>query len=916
MADDFIRFAFTGGVFSEALLGRSDVEKYDLGLAAGLNWFIHYQGGASTRPGTQFLDYVQDDDQPVRLAEFKYSSRIADVYLLVFSLNRLRFMQNGAYVLESQKNISAISTSGVFTSNAHGYVNGDWVKLIAIAGAGTYEVTAASTNTFRLKNPDGTFLVPTETYSSAMKVARIYTLASPFAVDDLAELHFSQIRDEVIITHLDYPPYKLSRVTATNWTITPVDLAGNTTAPGTLTLTPQTSGSAGVLYGVTAVNLAGEESYVSNFKVTEATNNFTSTAGSVKLTWTAMTDVQYYNVYRSIVFPVGADALVSQELGFIGRSKAPEFTDANIVPDFTTPPPTFSNPFVQGAITAINMTAAGTGYSKSTATVTVTGSGSGFVGKPVVNGAGTIIGVLIINPGSGYVNPVVSFGGGGAGATATAVAGAVSGTYPRCSVLLQQRRVYAGTELQPMTLFGSRPGQPENFSTSLYGSADDSFELTLDAADVNPIKFCVAFPSGLVAFTENAVHLVRGSEDKTISPLTAMAEPLSGTGIASTPPLYIEDEILYVTNAGTEVRLLRPVVITNQTRSFSTSLYSTDFFSKQNVIQSWGFAKEPFRLLWAQRRDGTFLSMTYLLEQNVFAWSNHDTQGIVKQITTLAERGRDRVYMVVERKIGTTWRKYIERFGFRDVSTVERMYAVDCGLQLDLPNPDAVLTVTETTASTSSDVFTADDIGAHLRAGDGRAVVVSVVDPKNAVIAWQIALTERVPQTSEFRTYASGDWSLARKYSTVGNLHHLEGKTVQVFADGNWQADQVVENGSITLSSRASLVAVGLSFTAELKTLPLHAADLILAAKNKRVVGAALRLLETRGLSVGDGETFYDMKDRTNEALDEPARFQSGVREIAIASSWEFDGSLTVRKTGPMNATLLGLVLKAEKSDD
>lgn len=916
MADDFIRFAFTGGVFSRSLIGRTDVDKYDLGLAEAENWFIHYQGGASTRQGLTFLDYIQDDDLGLRIAEFKFSSRLADVYLLVFSKNRIRFMQNGAYVLETIQAVEGVSVSDVITITGHGFSNGDWVKMEGVSGPGTYEVQNVTANTFKLKNPDGTSFIFDGMGGFLSGISRIYTVSTPYNESILSELLFSQTRNEVIITHLDYAPRRLTRIAATNWTLALVDFEGNTVSPGALTITPETAGTSGVVYGITGVDISGAESYITNFTLTELTNNFTSTAGSVELTWPTLAGVKYYKIYRSIVYPVGTQATLAQELGYIGQTKAPRFVDANIVPDFTQPPPTQYDPFAKGRILGIDITAVGSGYDKSTATVTVSGgSGTGFLGKPVVNAAGEIIGVLIINPGVDYESPTVSFGGG-TGATATATAGAMTGTFPRCSTLLQQRRVYAGTDNQPMTLFGSRPGFPDNFSYSFYGSDADSFELELDAPDVNPIRFCLSFPAGLIAFTESAVHIIKGAEGKVLSPLTGITEPIAGTGSAAVPPLYIEDEVLYLSSTGTEVRLLRPDPQGNVAKTQNVSLYSSDFFSKQNIVQSWAFAKDPYKLLWANRLDGTFLSLTYMPDQNVFAWSNHATKGQVCQVQALNERGRDRVYMIVKRKINGTWRKYLERLALREPENVEYMMAVDCGLQTSRTYPNATLSIDDVNITTSADVFSAGDVGSHIRAAKGRALILTYVGPRAVTVAWQIAPKEFIPLTEEFFDYVSGDWSLDAPFTTLAGLDHLEGQTVQVFADGNVQTEQVVTDGAITLDAPASFVTVGIGFTATLKTLPLYASDLILAAKAKRVVGAAIRLLDSRGISVGDDTTLYEMKDRTFETFDEPTHFQSGIKEIAISSSWDFDGSITVKKTGPLNATLVGLILKAEKSDD
>jgi hypothetical protein len=71
-----------------------------------------------------------------------------------------------------------------------------------------------------------------------------------------------------------------------------------------------------------------------------------------------------------------------------------------------------------GVITAITVSAPGTGY--TSAGVSVTGAGSGFVGTVTV-AAGAVTGVVVANGGSGYApGTVVSFSGPGTGADATA----------------------------------------------------------------------------------------------------------------------------------------------------------------------------------------------------------------------------------------------------------------------------------------------------------------------------------------------------------------------------------------------------------------------------------------------------------------------------------------------------------------
>lgn len=80
MPNSIIKFGFSGGVLSPRLHFRSDLKKFDLAAAEARNYFIEYTGGASTRPGTEFIDYIQDDDEPARIVEFSFNRNLSNTY--------------------------------------------------------------------------------------------------------------------------------------------------------------------------------------------------------------------------------------------------------------------------------------------------------------------------------------------------------------------------------------------------------------------------------------------------------------------------------------------------------------------------------------------------------------------------------------------------------------------------------------------------------------------------------------------------------------------------------------------------------------------------------------------------------------------------------------------------------------------
>jgi hypothetical protein len=915
MSDDFIKFAFTGGVISSSLVGRDDLEKYELGVLEAKNWFINFQGGASTRAGTAFVDYVEDDDLPIRLEPFRFNSKIANTYILVISDNKIRFVQDGGYVLEAAKTVSAIAPDGTVTSIGHGFINGDWVKPFGIPefSYGTYEIQSATANTFKLRRVYGTNESFAGTFTSGT-FSRIYTISHPYDSAIFPALVFSQNKDRVYITHPDYPPKILSRFAPTNWTLTNVSFSGNSNYPAAPTLTPSSAGSAGVVFGITSVDLAGQESRINNFAINEVSVNYTLVNGQMSLSWPALNDVQYYNIYRSLIFPAGSNATLSQELGYLGRAIAPYFLDLNIVPDFTTQAPLTQDPFNPGAILAVNMTAGGSGYDKTTATISVA-DGVGFVGRPVVNSAGAVISVMVLQGGKNYLSGSVITFGGGSGATATLTVAPASGTWPQCSTLFQQRRVYAGTDAQPMGIFASRPGQPENFDASTILTAADSYSFELDGQEVTPIKYILASTTGMLVFTDSMIWRLRGAEDQVISGLSALAEPALYMGCATIPPLQIGNDILFVQNKNTAIQSFNVRQTQNQAIVRDLSILSSDFFTQGEIIESWTYAKDPFRLVWANRDDGTFLSMTYEADQNVMAWAEHYTQGYVRWLTSIIERARDRVYMTVERIVEGQHRVFIERMAPRQNLSVEAQWAVDAALASSQIVGLSDLSINGAQVLAATPTFTLGDVGKHLRVNGGRALVTALVNSQELTVEWQLAMLDFHPPASPDIIIPAGDWTLDALQSSFGGLWHLEGKTVQVLADGSYHLDLIVTNGSITLPQPASFVICGLGFDARLKTLPLSSNSELITRLKKRPAAVSVRVKDTRGLFIGDDKTTYEQKGRSWEEYSTPLSYLQGLYEINIGAEWDLEGSIVFEKHYPTNASVLGYVITAELGD-
>lgn len=935
MTEEIIKFAFSAGELAPHLHGRADLENYDLGLAFSRNFFVDYRGGASTRAGTRFGEFIQDEGEPVRIIRFRFNTSVANTYLLVFSKDKLRFVQDGAYVLESTSvNISAISKADpgvVTTSSAHGYSTGDWVYLTGMNGMGdligrVIEVGATASNTFEVLDHNGANIDTTgfAAYLGAGTVSRIYTITSPYATGDLRQLKFHQRGDEVAFTHPDYEVRILTRVAHDNWTLAAQTIGATLAAPANISLNPSGAGTAGYAVTVTAVDADGIESLPARYEFETTSVDFTLTAGSLEITWDAVAGAIHYNVYRTKVLPTGTEVTYAEQVGFIGRALGPRFVDNNIIPDFASTPPKYDNPFAHGAIESITITAPGTLYDRDD-TVTVSGGGgSGFVGYPIINEAGAVLGVVIVNPGSGYSSPTVAFGTStGSGATATATAGAADGNDPAAVTVYSQRRTFGGSDNNPLTVHGSKVLDFDNFDKSDIPNAADAYEYTLDSDEVNPIRHLMSARNGLLVFTKTEVALMQGVDNAPISATGAEADGQIAPGASHTRPLFINGEVMYVREKGAAVLAMTYNGFSRSWEQKDLSALSSHFFDHDNEILQWDYAEHPARVLWAALDDGTFLSFTYLPEQKVNAWTLNDTKGLVEDIVVLEEDGTDVPYLVVQRLLGGVWNRMFEMMQPRDVEHVEDSWAVDCGLSLASTKPAAELTAsassgTGVTFTADASVFASGDVGKVLRLGGGKAVITGFTSGTVVVGNWEREMTDFLQQDDAETPIPvpSGEWTMDSPVTSVGGLWHAEGETVRILADGNVKTEQTVVNGSVSFSPAATRVTVGLGFDATLKTLPLTMQGVTIEGKRKAVKALIVRVLESRGLSLGERLTsMYEMKDRSTEEWGDPTRLRSDLRKVPIQGAFDEEGQVFFQQTYPLPATVLGYVVEVDIGD-
>jgi hypothetical protein len=927
---DLIKYAFVAGEVAPTLWARSDLEKYDLALALCKNWFVDYRGGLSTRGGSRFIDYVKEDDKPTKFFPFKFAPAINQTYVMLFGHNYIRFIQDGAYVVESPVTITAISTAnpGVVSATAHGYADGDWVKITATGmtelNGRTFVVANQAANTFELTDPLTGANIDTTGYTTFISgtVARIYTIVTTYDSADLALLRAHQSRSVIYLTHQDYPAATLTRTAHTNWTLADV-VFGNSVGRPAATTVDAGAGTAGVGFQVTAIDADGVESLPSDYGFDSTAVDYSSTAGQAKVTWTAVAGAVYYRVYRTNIIPTGSQVSRAMAVGFVGIAYGNQFIDTNIIPDFTVTPPNHVDPFANGAIDYIEVTAPGAGYTSSSAVSITTATGSGFVGYAVVNSAGDLLAIGILNGGAGYVSGDTVVVSVGAGATFTKTLSPASGNNPGASSVFQQRKVYAATENDPLTIWASRPGDYENMDISTIIQDDDSYEFELDSEEVAPVRHLLATRSGLVIISQAGIWQLSGGNGGAVTPSNALADPQSYTGCSIIPPLPIDTDILYIEGKGGTARLLSYNDYTKVFAGQDLSILSNHLTPPTKPLGTWTYASDPFKLVYATRSDGIIVCMTLVKEQNIYGWATMQTKGLYKDVLAIQEDVTDVVYTMAQRYVNGRYTKMIETQVRRNFVEVEDAWCVDSGVANTPTYPAADLTIsassgTAVTFTASAAVFSAGDVGKVLRAGGGKAIINTYTDTTHVIGNLMRDVTAVMPEDPADTPLPvlEGDWTLDTPIMAVTGLWHLEGQTVKILADGNVLPDAVVTDGSITLTQAATRIIAGLGYSCVAQTLPPTTSQGVIEGRRKRSFGVKARLYNSRGLKSGTNLTrLYPMKEHTDEAYNEPTRLQAGVKPLFIQDAFNYDGQVYYVQDDPLPATILGLITDLQVGD-
>lgn len=653
-----------------------------------------------------------------------------------------------------------------------------------------------------------------------------YEIASPFMEADLFQIQYVQINDVMYLTHPDHPPQKLIRIGDVSWTIADVEFDSppfkDENIDTAKTITP--SGTTG--------------------SITLTASGFTFSSDDVGSSW----QLKHLRDADSVELSLASTGMTSNTFKVLGdwNVRTYNFWAGNLMVKRSDD---------DGITWAVirdfegdgdrNVDAVGTEESEVLLMLEFTVDGSYTVPSGGDPGRAVLEAVDAFSAGYAEITAVAS---GGATATATVKNDFAATTateywsegswsdvngYPRAVGIYEQRIIYGGNSNQPQTIYGSVVGDYEDFSR---GTNDDqSWQYTIASQQRNEIQWIIGKQYLEIGTTGGEWLASSGDRQEPLTPSNVSIKRQSTYGSKHIQGLVVNDVTLFVQRQGRKVREFVYTLESDGWKAPDMTLLA-EHITKAGVVQL-AYEQQPDSILWAIVDDGTLCGMTYERDQDVIGWHRHVTDGSFESIAVLYGDGVDERWVIVNRTIGGSTKRFVERVNPTEWTDKEDAFYVDSGLSYN-----------------------------------GAAATV------------------------------------------FSGLDHLEGKEVDILADGAVRPSQTVISGQITLSSAASVVHIGLGYESILQPMKL---DISLGATSqgqiKQIREIVVRYLDSLGMVWSDGEDEYTLSFRdTAHPMDASPPLFSGQKSILTNAPFDYDGTIILKQTQPLPLTILALTIKSE----
>ena len=733
----------------------------------------------------------------------------------------------------------------------------------------------------------------------------IYELTTTYTESDLALLKFTQSADVMTLTHPDFNPRELSRTDHDAWSINNIAFgpilaaptggnSGSTETNESRPITGATKANPCVVTfnPFTGTNVDGDELSIDGIVGMTELNGKTFVIGNITGTTAELTgiDSTAYGTYTS----GGTAYQRARYYKYKVVAIDDDTKEASLPLTITTTP--FVSPLSDTAHNVVSWIAV-SGSSK----YDVFKEDNGFYGY-----IGTAEGTSFVD------NNIAPDFSDSPQEEQDPFSGADD--KPGAVTYYEQRRIFGRTDNERQSVFGTQTGNQSNMNTSFPTKSDDAFTFRISARQVNEIRHFLP-ASDLLIFTSGGVWKMNGGGGLPLTPTSVLNKNQSNVGASDVPPIMAGDFILYVEDGNDIINEIDYSFERDKYVAVDRTLLASHLFEDDQVKEV-AYARKPESIVWCVMTSGKLLGMTYVPDQDVWAWHWHETDGLFESVGTVREGTEDAVYVIVKRTIGGVTKRFTERLHTRKFTDVRDCFFVDSGLTLDNPytvsgatqaSPCAV-TVTGHPFSNGDYVDLSDIVG-MTELNDKQFKIKNVT-----ANTFEITDVDDVDIDSTAYTVYSSAGEAREAVLTISGLDHLEGKTVSVLANGNVVApNPVVASGTITLTNRSSRVHIGLAYISDIETLDIDTVDGRMNAKKISVGEVKVDLLKSRGMWAGpnaDNLTEWKQRGLAGEDYGEATNLFTGEATMGVTSMWRDGGGTLIRQQYPLPLTVLSITPK------
>jgi len=492
---------------------------------------------------------------------------------------------------------------------------------------------------------------------------------------------------------------------------------------------------------------------------------------------------------------------------------------------------------------------------------------------------------------------------------------------PGSVAFYEQRLVLARTNEKPLTVFLSKAGDLENFTTGT--NPEDAIEYAMVAKQVNEIRWLSLTGKVLGIGTEGA-EFEGGSTDfnEGVTPLNFRIRQHTSFGSKSQVPVAFDTSTLYLQRAK---RKLREFTYDFQKDGFiSTDLtvLSDQILFEEGIDLA--YQQEPNNNIYVTTTSEHMACLTYQKEQQVVGWAKiflGGTDVLIESVGVIPGTTEDQVWVAVKRTINSSTFRSTEFFKPRFIETVtirkEDAFFVDSGLTFESPpktisgatKTDPVVITATAHGFSDGDFIKIRSVKGMTELNDRRFKVASKT-------ANTFELNDRDDNTIDgtgFTEYISGG-NARLEVTTIENLNHLIGETVEILVDGRSHDKLIVDSGGrITLSFGGSIIQIGLGNTALIETLPFEPGNPLGTTQGKTTTISRIKIRFYQALGgtirIQDGDKSQLVFNKLFDTMDQSPPLLTGL----VPDTYPFNAipeepSLIYENSQPFPVTILAIL--------